>query len=824
MKRRKIWALFLTLALTVSVLSGCGGSPSNNDGGNDSGAEGVAAGDESSDQRDEAADKESPNYAASPENNGENTAMGRYVETVADLSEFCSRVSGVTRMEDGSLVVTDCNGTQMISKDNGTEWEPDRISWFQELDIQYVFDLAFGPDGTAGIIYKPEGEESSDAESHSEEDAGEEASEQEESDISEDYWSDAKCLVIKPDGTRVPVESSGSGEEWEPENIFISDAGKVFITTLNGVIYEVGEDGGAAKILTVEKRPEQVCFQGNLMIMDAERYDGFLLYDLEKKEYVEDEILHDFVQENYKDRSYSSADAFEIVFFPGDDGVLYIAGEKGLHRHVIGGSVMEQVIDGSLSCFGNPSYSHSLIEMTALPDNEFLAVFYGGKAAHFVYNPDIPTVPNERLKVYSLKENDTIRQGISIYQANNPEVYVDYEVGMEESDSIIRDDALKKLNTQIMAGEGPDVIILDNMPVDSYIEKNLLLDLSDCLGSLKGEDALFQNIVDAFRVDGKVYTVPCEIQLPLMAGKEKYISMAKDLQGIADMMEQIREDHPEKPLLRICSEKGIMRFFAMTSVPAWKNESGGLDTEAVKEFLKQTKRIYDAQMEGLPAQYVEDYMNSNVNYSSYFGGSREDSDYFRTPDEMGYLSGETQIAFGTTYYHSGICEMFSIKKVEGFEEDVILPMSGMSTNVFIPKTMIGINAGSSNIETAGEMVKTLLGNESQSNLYYGFSVNKGAFPKMYDINEDWINEEGVFSSIGSSSPDGKSFHMEIYILSEEQRQTVQEWMETVSTPYLEDTVLESAVYNIGIEYFRDIISLDEAVETIAQSVEIYLSE
>ena len=48
---------------------------------------------------------------------------------------------------------------------------------------------------------------------------------------------------------------------------------------------------------------------------------------------------------------------------------------------------------------------------------------------------------------------------------------MEYETGMGDGDSVTREDALKKLNTRIMAGEGPDVIVLDDMPVDSYIEK-----------------------------------------------------------------------------------------------------------------------------------------------------------------------------------------------------------------------------------------------------------------------------------------------------------------------------------------------------------------
>lgn len=49
-------------------------------------------------------------------------------------------------------------------------------------------------------------------------------------------------------------------------------------------------------------------------------------------------------------------------------------------------------------------------------------------------------------------------------------------------------------------------------------------------------------------------------------------------------------------------------------------------------------------------------------------------------------------------------------------------------------------------------------------------------------------------------------------------------METISTPYYMDSVLESAVYQIGTEYFRDNMSLDEAVKEIEQSVAIYMSE
>ena len=125
---------------------------------------------------------------------------------------------------------------------------------------------------------------------------------------------------------------------------------------------------------------------------------------------------------------------------------------------------MEQVIDGSLCTLNNPAYG--LQGMTMLDNNEFLAFFTDGRLARYTYDPNVPTVPSERLKAYSLEESDTLRKAINVYQGAHPEVYVEYEIGMGENDSVTREDALKKLNTQIMAGEGPDLMILDGMPVD----------------------------------------------------------------------------------------------------------------------------------------------------------------------------------------------------------------------------------------------------------------------------------------------------------------------------------------------------------------------
>lgn len=49
-------------------------------------------------------------------------------------------------------------------------------------------------------------------------------------------------------------------------------------------------------------------------------------------------------------------------------------------------------------------------------------------------------------------------------------------------------------------------------------------------------------------------------------------------------------------------------------------------------------------------------------------------------------------------------------------------------------------------------------------------------------------------------------------------------IEAADTPYIEDTVLENAVYEGGIPYMRGEMSLEDAVTAIEKKIWIYMAE
>lgn len=870
-KQKSRWlAAGLAALMTMAAVCGCGGGETGRSKGDKAdGSEGTVTGENG----------QSAKYG------GDGEAMGRYLEEESDLSEYLEGYRNhLFRLQDGKLVIAEPMQHLLVSEDNGATWTWEENDWLSPLieEGNYIQSIAIGADGTKGVVYmlmdaaegmagdgqdedEPESGEEQDGDQQEsngkqEEDQQEGSEDQNETDNGQtaqdtdaaaggdgaetaddaadpdaaedepedsfqesagnEWWISPKSsvLVVKPDGTQLPVEFPAAEEEY-PVHIWIADNGRIFLGTYGDVLYEVKEDGSCESFLTLENSPQMIAFQGNRMIIDGYEFEGLLIYDMETQEYISDEVLDTFVKENYGDRTFNGGSWFDLYCFPGGEDVIYLAGKKGVHRHVIGGGAMEQIIDASLSSFGNPA--RHLLGMVTLDNNEFMTVFTDARLVRYVYDTTVPTVPNETVRAYSLTDNASLRQAISLYQAQNPEVYVEYEIGMEEGSAVTREDALKKLNTRIMAGQGPDFLILSDLPADSYIEKGLLADLGPLIDGLEGEEKLFDNVVDAFRKDGSLYTVPCDVNLPTILCREKYIADVQDLEDIADAMEKLRADNPGKDLLRVCSEEGVMKTFRVGYAPFWKTEAGEIDPQAVEEFLTQTKRIYDAQMDGLPQEIVEDYERRNEEYIEYTGTRYEDDTYFAYGmDDMNYTMGYRQFLAGTLGGPYGYAELTSVPRTKQFADCINVPMDGKEGSVFCVHTLAGISAVSEHQEHAEGLLKVLLGSESPAD---GFPVNQAAFEKeLYP--DDYESPDVPYSDMAYVEEDGKAYTWTIYWFDEAAADALRSRIRSVNRAYVEDRELEEAVYQAGTAYMRGEMSVEEAVADVEKSMSIYMAE
>lgn len=743
-------------------------------------------------------------------------AMGRYVEDSQDLSDMIMRADGMVKMQDGSIVIQDYYNGQIVSKDNGHTWEPSAQPWLTEWNEKYyIHDMQLSSDGYIAVMYFAEQEET--AESDEGEDVAGEDEAEEDTVISVPEM-DGQYALIDPEGNSTPIDIDS---QIGINLLWFSDEGDLFIIS-GSQIYQVDKQSGRSELLLeTEERAEFLSVYGNSMVFAA--LEGLFFYDMEKKEWVEDAVVNDFVKSNYGRLEYNDMSSYPFLPFQAESDILYMAFRGGLYRHVIGGSSVEQVIDGSLSSFGNPSLR--LVGMVALADNEFLTLFTGGKVVRHTYDPEMPTVPDKQISVYSLEQNDTMLQAIILFQARYPDIYVKYVVGMDESSSVTREDALKKLNTEILAGTGPDLMILDDMPLHSYMEKGILADITPYLTALEETETLLPNLRNAFKEGEVIYAVPARFKVPLIAGEKSNLDKISDLSSLADTIESIRGSRPEGNILGFYTETQVLRSLAMVCASAWQNEDGSVDETAISDFLTQAKRIYQAEVAGISAEDIAEFQEMNMGFMNSDGIYYDKSDYYLSVGGGSHrlASGDTSMTMGYIEDGFGFSILTSALDVVGSQETDIRGLTGQIKNSFIPDTIVGISASSANQEMAGELLKALLSQETMNLIYGAYPINKASFEKCFinTYNSEGNREIGMMSN-GSS--DGRESVLYISWPEDKWIDQVRTIMESADTLSLADSVLEDTILEEGVSALNGERTVEETVKAIGRKVSIYMAE
>lgn len=735
--------------------------------------------------------KEINTTTGNTQNDIANSGVGRYVEKVVfETDYFGDNTVRLEKMEDGSLVYFD-TFSKYISTDNGETWIQEELDWLHDVNNDYYFvDSAIAKDGSILLGAMP-------------------LSEDENMFLGE--GEKIRHIFIGPDKIRNMLDTDLEG--YSMDYIFADD-GRLFASMDDENIYEIDKESGkTTTFLQVGDVTYKMQCQNSTMLCAG--LEEIYLFDMDSKERIQDSVLTEFVKNNYGSVFSGMAQYHNYYAFFGEENVVYIAGSKGLYRHIIGGSSMEQIIAGNLSAFGDPS--HGVVTVQMIENQEFLVCFSDNKLMKFTYDATIPTVPSNCLKVYSLMDNEAIRQAISTYQAENPDSYVEYEIGMN-GDGVTREDALKNLNTRLVDGSGPDILVMDDMPMDSYIDKGILMDISDVANQVDSKEGLFMNLLMPFYENDSLYVIPAEMQLPVIAEND---DKQMDYKALSDKVTQLRSEYPEKDILEVYSARDVLRRFSLVCAPAWKNENQTLNEEKIREFLTESKRIYEAQMSGEESKKKQ---NEKMETKDIESKKLEESMYYFVINDASYLTQRAQLLYGTLITIDEFAKAMSVQKNEGFEDTKISPMNGQSSHVYIPRTMAGINAATKNKQEAEKFLQTLIGSDVQELLFTGFPINKKAFKESTVLDSNIGSEDGAYMMYGMIDGEGNSFTWEVYWPTDEQMQMLEEWIASTDTPYISDKVLEDAIFTFGAEYLDGVIDIDIAMRQIMEKIEIYLAE
>ncbi len=800
--------------------------------------------------------------------------MGRYMESMnSEMADYISSGSRMAKQEDGSLVLLSPSSGKWVSGDGGVTWEPESLAWFSQLRAEdaYIMDIAVSMDGNIGIIYcegeKEGGTLSAGAGENESIGQGEKAGEdtgsggtasaeaadgeavgaassrgREERSAQEsgpepgagtsdgetivesgadgteaDYEVRPRYMVFSPDGGstefEIPYEKSG----WL-HNLSFSDNGMLYAAALNGKIYEIDwQEGGQKVVAQTEGLVYRLEVWGGRIVCSGGT--GITVLDQNTGEVVSDQVLDDFLDTQMgEDMEYAQAGAQPLLVLPAGEDILYLVCGKGIYRHVLGGNVVEQLADGALNSLGSPAFS--LGDGLLLEEDEFLLLFHNGQLGKYAYDPNVPAVPEIMLRAYSLEENRKLKAAIAGFQAKHPEAYVRYDIGLDGNSSATREDALKKLNTEIVAGNSPDLFILDDLPMDSYMEKGILADLTPFLE--KAGEGYLENILTAFEAEGKIQAVPTEFALPVIGGKREDVGKMKDLPSIAEMVRKYREERPEGSILGWVREKDIIKQFLWVCAPAWTGEDGGVDEGRLEEFFEQMKAIWDAEEEGITDK-MRGEADDFYTRMEQAGRTEEEMEQYRinhigwTGDE--YMVGKQEFFLGGVDSSATLDMMVSYFHVEERKDGGFSSYGGQVSKVFIPGTIAGISQTSGQQEMAAELLGELL----EESYGTGLSLKKENLRE--DLHANATEDGSSYASAGGGeAEDGTYINYEIYPASEEEIDRLIGIAEQAEVPYVRNRVLEKAVCEAGEKVLKGEMSAKEGVQEVKNRVALYIAE
>ncbi len=710
-------------------------------------------------------------------------AMGRFLEEELDTGVVFGNIYDMKKLEDGSLRIIGTNGDNgnsgvWDSSDAGKTWQsvydlPEEMQnpekgWMDYAAISPGGQVvcAFNEDTSSGVhpvLYLMDKEGKADKMSF------ELPKEGESLNITTDLLFPSNEWIVLKDGAGTAYQ------------INVSDSSVKYT-------YELDSDVSVFQLYAV----------GNTLIAQDETQ--VLCYDLQTGEQKDsEEALSKGGSENGLFHAVDTLDGGESI---------YCLSGGGLYHYKFGGSVMEQLIDGNMNSLGAPAFYP--IALAMIDEQNLLVAANDTNASSvtgicvlkYTYSADTPAKPDKELKMYSLYDNKEIRQSISRFQKEHTDVYVNYQAVLSEGNGINVSDALKTLATEIMAGNGPDVLLLDGMPVETYIEKGILKDLSALLKESGG--SYFENILNVYQdAQGQICAAPARFMIPMIHADSAYYSPGEDFDAFTE-----RKDTMVNMLPGTVVEK-----FWYTCGAAWQKEDKTLDESKITEFLTKLKNAYGEYDSSLEGETV------GMSMTMEGAGTEEVRDI--------YLSrGEMELAFEKINTNFGLCRDMDYgmqqavdKKLKDGKMDL---MPGQADHVFVPTMVLGISSKSAQPEMAEEFVKYLFSQEAQKiSQFGGFPVEKESFRSVIDGHE-YEGQDNLVAVGGADMDETLGYAMEP--TPEEEITRMTELVESLKTPSLQDDVIKEAVVEQGEKVLKGKLSPEEGAAAIMQKVNIYLAE
>ncbi len=537
---------------------------------------------------------------------------------------------------------------------------------------------------------------------------------------------------------------------------------------------------------------------------------------------------------------------------PGADGsgMIYLMLATGIYSYVAEGSLSVQMVQDTDNNFqkNTTTIYDYIVDAKNSQDNgevKFVTICSGDEgiqvAAYAPYaletniaapeeaveNP-YADEPEAAITVYSLRYAEFMEGMIGIFEGLHPNITVEYRYGIDDESGISAEDAVNALNTELLAGEGPDVILMDGLNVWKYTESGVLLELSDVYDAILQENPnCLENVIAAYRTDEGIYAIPSRFRFPALVGSKDEIASITDIKSLT---EYIRNS--EKP--NEGNDLNIYDWEVLFDIlyPAYSADmidvDGNYHEEELETFLADFKELWDALQEHSTEEEMQQWL-SDVEEDS----RKAQAVWQMYPLYNQEYSGQ-KIALCQFETVGDITQFYSIKyngvetgvENENINYDYKIFGNG-EKNVFIPSVTFAINANSDEKEAAGSFIREMFGNEIQKTTFteepdykQGNAVNLDG---LAGFQED-MTRGGATPGAAAEDYGGQRIAWYIYFRQEGTMEEYMDVLRQLNAPANDDIRIRHMIKEGISAYMEDGESLDSTMDHVGQYIELYISE
>lgn len=286
--------------------------------------------------------------------------------------------------------------------------------------------------------------------------------------------------------------------------------------------------------------------------------------------------------------------------------------------------------------------------------------------------------------------------------------------------------AVTQLNNDMVTGKVPDILVIANsLPVESYFQKNLFVDLNPYIDGENGVDRndLLDNILRACETkDGKLNSIIPNFYIYTLTAKSKYVGTESGW-TLEEMMETIK-NLPEdvSPFFEYSRDKIISNLFSysMDCFIDWETGETFFNTQG---FIDLIEFLKTAPEKGYWESYYEN-MGDNYDYEAEMAMQEE--------YELRYFKDK---ALFSIQYMGEFRSFLSAIQAFGTEEITMIgfPSRDEDSNgaTIIPQMELAICSASRCKDQAWTFLKYLLTDEEYLNSTYTYTLNKTHLEQMY---------------------------------------------------------------------------------------------